>query len=278
MFIDSHAHLEGPKFDADRAEVLARARAAGVEAILCIGNGTGAGTLDCAARLAAQHEGIYASTGVHPHEAKLADAGSYAEIERLVFNPTGGNPTGGNPTGGRRQVIAVGEIGLDYFYKHSEPEVQQQVFIRQMDIARAAKLPVILHIRPAVDSNAAWEDAFRLLREHWQPTGLGGIFHCFTGNAEQAQRALDLGLLISFAGVVTFPKSADIQAAARAVPLDRMLIETDSPYLAPAPHRGQRNEPAFVVETARYIAELRGVSIEEVGSATTLNFRRLFRT
>jgi len=145
-----------------------------------------------------------------------------------------------------------------------------------MHIARAAKLPVILHIRPAVDSNAAWEDAFRLLREHWQPTGHGGIFHCFTGNAEQAQRALDLGFLISFAGVVTFPKSTEIQAAARAVPLERMLIETDSPYLAPAPHRGQRNEPAFVVETAKYLAALRGVSVEDIGTATTRNFRGLF--
>src|SRR4051812_7031210 len=211
MFIDSHAHLEGEKFAADRADVLARARAAGVEAILCIGNGRGPGTLDCAAKLAEQYpdEHIYASTGVHPHEAKLADAASYKEIERLIAG---------------KKVIAVGEIGLDYFYKHSEPEVQQQVFIRQMEIARAAKLPVILHIRPAVDNNAAWEDAFRLLEEHWRPTGLGGIFHCFTGNVEQAQSALDLGFLISFAGVVTFPKSADIQAAARVVPLDRILI------------------------------------------------------
>jgi TatD DNase family protein len=268
MFVDSHAHLDGPKFDPDRAEVLARARAAGVESILCIGNGAGPGTLDCAAKLAEQHPdaGLYASTGVHPHDARLADAASYKEIERLIAE---------------RKVIAVGEIGLDYFYKHSEPEVQQQVFIRQMDIARAAKLPIILHIRPAVDSNTtrehAWEDAFRLLREHWQPTGLGGIFHCFTGNAGQAQRALDLGFFISFAGVVTFPKSTDIQEAARQVPLDRMLIETDSPYLAPAPHRGQRNEPAFVVETARYLAELRGLSVEELGAATTANFRRLFK-
>jgi TatD DNase family protein len=264
MFVDSHAHLEGTKFDSDRAEVLARARAAGVEAILCIGNGTGPGTLDCAATLAEQFpdESIYASSGVHPHEAKLADDASYAEVERLIA---------------AKKIIAVGEIGLDYFYKHSEPDAQQQVFIRQMDIARAAKLPIILHIRPATDSNAAWEDAFRLLREHWQPTGLGGIFHSFTGNAEQAQRALDLGFLISFAGVVTFPKSADIQAAARAVPLDRMLIETDSPFLAPAPHRGQRNEPAFVVETARYIAGLRSVSVDEVGTHTTANFRRFFR-
>ena len=262
MFVDSHAHLDGPKFDADRDAVLARARAAGVEAILCIGNGTGPGTLDCAAKLADAHQEIYASAGVHPHEAKLANDAAYQEIERLTKHP---------------KVIAVGEIGLDYFYKHSEPEVQQQVFIRQMEVARAAKLPVILHIRPGQDSDAAWEDAFRLLREHWQATGLGGIFHCFTGDAEKAHRALDLGFLISFAGVVTFPKSGDIQQAARAVPLARMLIETDSPFLAPSPHRGQRNEPAYVAETARFIAQLRGIEVEEVGAATSHTFNQFFK-
>jgi TatD DNase family protein len=262
MFVDSHAHLDGPKFDGDRDAVLARARAAGVEAILCIGNGTGPGTLDCAAKLADAHEQIYASAGVHPHEAKLADDAAYQEIERLAKHP---------------KVVAVGEIGLDYFYKHSEPAVQQEAFRRQMELAHAAKLPIILHIRPATDSDAAWEDAFRLLKEHWQTTGLGGIFHCFTGDAEKARRALDLGFLISFAGVVTFPKSGEIQLAARAVPLGRMLIETDSPFLAPSPHRGQRNEPAYVVETARYIAQLRGIEVEEVGAATTANFRRFFK-
>jgi TatD DNase family protein len=261
MFVDSHAHLDGPKYAGDLDAVLERARAAGVENILCIGNGTGPHTLDCAARLAEQYEELFASTGVHPHEAALANDASYIEIERLIRE---------------KKVIAVGEIGLDYFYKHSPPEVQQAVFIRQMEIARSAKLPIILHIRPAVDSDDAWEHAFRLLREHWQASGLGGIFHCFTGDAEKAKRALDLGFFISFAGVVTFPKSGAIQQAARAVPLDRMLIETDSPYLAPSPHRGQRNEPAYVVETARYIAQLRGVDVEEVGAATSTNFNRFF--
>jgi TatD DNase family protein len=262
MFVDSHAHLDGPKFAGDLDAVLERARAAGVENILCIGNGTGPRTLDCAAKLAEAYEEIYASTGVHPHEAKLANEASYVEMERLIAH---------------NKVIAVGEIGLDYFYKHSAPEVQQRVFLRQMEIARAAKLPILLHIRPATDSDAAWQDAFRLLSEHWRPAGLGGIFHCFTGNAEQARRALDLGFYISFAGVVTFPKSADIQAAAREAPLDRMLIETDSPYLAPAPHRGQRNEPAYVVETARFLAQLRGIGVEDLGAATTANFRHLFK-
>jgi len=262
MFVDSHAHLDGPKYAGDRDEVLARARAAGVETILCIGNGTGPRTLDCAAKLADQYEEIYASTGVHPHEAKLASQASYDEIERLVPH---------------NKVIAIGEIGLDYFYKHSEPSEQQDVFIRQMEIARAAKLPIILHIRPANDSDAAWDDAFRLLRQHWQSTGIGGIFHCFTGDAEKAKRALDLGFLISFAGVVTFPKSGPLQQTAREVPLDRMLIETDSPYLAPTPHRGQRNEPAYVVETARFIAQLRDLDVEEVGAATTHTFNQFFK-
>jgi TatD DNase family protein len=262
MFVDSHAHLDGPKYAGDRDEVLSRARAAGVETILCIGNGTGPRTLDCAAKLAEQYEEIYASSGVHPHEAKLANQASYDEIERLVQHP---------------KVIAVGEIGLDYFYKHSEPEEQQRVFIQQMEIAKKAKLPVILHIRPAQESEQAWEDAFRLLKEHWQPSGLGGIFHCFTGNVEQARRALDLGFLISFAGVVTFPKSGELQRAAREVPLNQMLIETDSPYLAPTPHRGQRNEPAYVVETARFIAQLRGIDVEEVGAATGHAFNQFFK-
>jgi TatD DNase family protein len=262
MFVDSHAHLDGPKYAADRDEVLARARKAGVETILCIGNGTGPRTLDCAAKLADAYEEIYASTGVHPHEAKLANQASYDEMERLVQH---------------QKVIAVGEIGLDYFYKHSEPEEQQQVFIRQMELAKAAKKPIILHIRPAQESEQAWEDAFRLLKEHWQPAGLGGIFHCFTGNKEQARHALDLGFLISFAGVVTFPKSGAIQMAAREVPLNRMLLETDSPYLAPTPHRGQRNEPAYVVETARKVAELRGTTLEALARMTTENARRLFR-
>ena len=266
MYVDSHAHLDGPKFDADRDAVLARARATGVEAILCIGNGTGPGTLDCATKLADAYEQVHASTGVHPHEAALASDASYREMERLAKHP---------------KVVAIGEIGLDYFYRHSEPAVQQAVFRRQMELARAVKLPIILHIRPAQDPGAtkedAWEDAFRLLAEHWQATGLGGVFHCFTGDAEKARRALDLGFLISFAGVVTFPKSGAIQQAAREVPLDRMLIETDSPFLAPSPYRGQRNEPAYVVETARYLAQLRGIEVEEVGTRTTQNFRSFFR-
>jgi TatD DNase family protein len=261
MFIDSHAHLEGKQFQADREQVIARAREAGVERIVAIGNGDGPGTLDCGIQLAAQYEFIYATIGIHPHEAKLASDAAYAEMERLAKRP---------------KVIAWGEIGLDYFYDHSPRDVQQQVFAEQMELARSNKLPIVIHCRPSNNSDDAWQDCLRLIAERWSPSGLGGILHCFTGNWEHAKRALDMGFMISFAGNVTFPKAQQIQAAAKQVPLERMLIETDSPYLAPVPHRGQRNEPAFVLETARYIGELRGVSKEEIGTETTANFFRFF--
>ena len=162
-------------------------------------------------------------------------------------------------------MIAWGEIGLDYFYDHSPREVQQQVFVQQMELARAAKLPIVIHNRPSQDSDNAWEDFFSLIEQHWSSSGLGGVLHCFTGNPAQAKRALDLGFMISFSGNVTFPKAQQIRDAAKEVPLDRMFIETDSPFLAPVPYRGKRNEPAFVKEVARQLGELRGLSTEEIG-------------
>src|SRR5947209_3867333 len=187
MLVDSHAHLEGPKFDSDRAEMLERARAAGVVNILAIGSGTGPGTLDCAIRIAEQHDWIYASIGVHPHEAKLATENDYVELEQLARHP---------------RVIGFGEIGLDYYYDHSPREVQQEVFIRQMEIARAAKLPIIIHSRPSDNSEKAWDDTLQLIREHWAPSGLGGVLHCFTGVQKHADAALDMGFMISFSGNV----------------------------------------------------------------------------
>jgi TatD DNase family protein len=261
MLVDSHAHLEGPKFEADRDEMLDRARAAGVVNILAIGSGTGPGTLDCAIRIAEQHDWIYASIGIHPHEAKLATENDYAELESLAHHP---------------RVIGFGEIGLDYFYDHSPREVQIEVFIRQMEIARAAKLPIIIHCRPSENSENAWDDSLRLIRERWASTGLGGVLHCFTGEQKHAKAALDMGFVISFSGNVTFPKAENIRDVARSIPDDRMLIETDSPFLAPVPHRGKRNEPAFVIKTAEKIAELRGKSAEEVGEVTAQNFFRFF--
>jgi TatD DNase family protein len=261
MFVDSHAHLEGERFDADREQVIARAKEAGVETIVAIGSGTGPGSLACGIQLAEKYEFIYATIGIHPHEAKLATDADFQELEQLARRP---------------KVIAWGEIGLDYYYDHSPQDVQQQVFRKQMQLAEAAKLPIVIHCRPAQGSENAWVDCLGLIEKHWAPSGFGGILHCFTGSLAHARKALDLGFMISFAGNVTFPKAQPIRDAAREVPLDRMLIETDSPFLAPVPNRGKRNEPAFVKDTARQIGELRGISTEEVGSQTSRNFYKFF--
>ena len=262
MFVDSHAHLDGKQFDADRELVIARARDGGVQTIVAIGNGDGPEQVDCGIRLAEKYDFIYATLGIHPHEARLADEAAYQNMERLARHP---------------KVIAWGEIGLDYFYDHSPRELQKTVFVRQMELAAAAKLPIVIHCRPSDGSDNAWEDCLGLMREHWAAKGLGGILHCFTGNWPQAKRALDMGFMISFAGNITFPKAQQIRDAAVEVPLDRMLIETDSPYLAPVPHRGKRNEPAFVKETARKLGELRGISPEEAGEQTSRNFYKFFK-
>lgn len=263
MYIDSHCHLENKRFDSDRPDVFARAKDAGIEALLAIGNGDGpgTGTLDCAVRFSQQYNWVYATVGIHPHEAALAKQADFDELERLSHDP---------------KVIAWGEIGLDYYYDHSPRDVQQRVFIQQMEMARAAKLPIIIHNRPSDNSENAWEDLLRLIREHWLPTGLGGVLHCFTGSVENAKAVLDAGFVVSFAGMITYPKAQNLRDAAAIVPLDRMFIETDSPYLAPVPHRGKRNEPAYVVEVARTIADLRGVSCEEIGLQTTQNFYNFF--
>ncbi len=263
MYIDSHCHLENKRFDSDRADVFARAKAAGIEALLAIGNGDGpgTGTLDCAVKLSQQYDWVYATAGIHPHEAALAKQADFDELERLLHDP---------------KLIALGEIGLDYYYDHSPRDAQQRVFVQQMEMARAAKLPIIIHNRPSDNSENAWDDLLRLIREHWLSTGLGGVLHCFTGSVENAKAVLDAGFVVSFAGMITYPKAQNLRDAAAIVPLDRMFIETDSPYLAPVPHRGKRNEPAFVVEVARAIAAVRGLSAEEIGLKTTQNFYNFF--
>jgi TatD DNase family protein len=273
MFIDSHCHLEGPKYDGDRATVLQQAREAGIEAILAIGNGNGPQDADCGIRLAEQFDReageatassprIYASIGVHPHEAKLADEAGLTHLARLAENP---------------RVIAWGEIGLDYWYDFSPREVQRSVFVRQMELAREAHKPIIIHCRDPKDGHDAWQDTLRLLQLNWAGTGLGGIMHCFSGTLDDLRASLDLGFMISFAGNVTFPKADDIRAAARETPLDRMLIETDSPYLAPVPHRGRRNEPAYVKDVAHFIANLRELLTDDLAEQTTQNFYRFFK-
>jgi TatD DNase family protein len=272
MFIDSHAHLEGKRYDADRDEVLARAKQNGIEAYLAIGNGDGPETANCGIQLAEKYDGkpeyprIWASVGIHPHEANLANEAADSQMLQWARHP---------------RVIAWGEIGLDYFYDHSPREIQKTVFLRQMELARAAKLPIIIHCRPSDKSENAWDDCLALIAEHWSAghltsSRLGGILHCFTGSVEHARRALDMGFMISFAGNITFPKAHSIRDAAQMVPLDRILIETDSPYLAPIPNRGKRNEPAFVKEVARQIGELRSLPAEEIGSQTARNFYEFF--
>ncbi len=262
MFVDSHAHLDGKQFDSDREQVISRARAAGVHTIVAIGNGDGPDEVDCGIRLAKRYDFIYATVGIHPHEARLANEAAYDKMAQLAAD---------------EKVIAWGEMGLDYYYDHSPRDVQKNVFIRQMELAGTAKLPIVIHCRPSDDSDNAWEDCLALISEHWAPTGLGGILHCFTGNWQQAKCGLDIGFMISFAGNLTFPKAQQIRDAAMQVPLDRILIETDSPYLAPIPHRGKRNEPAFVVETARKLGELRGLTVEATGEVTTRNFYNFFK-
>lgn len=267
MYIDSHAHLEGPKFDSDRDLAFTRAAEAGVEAVLCIGIGEGPGSLDCALKIAQERASaggpqVFASTGIHPHDAKLATQEAYAEMRQVAAH---------------QEVIAWGEIGLDYHYDHSPREVQQRVFIEQMELAAAAKKPIIIHCRPSENSDNAWADTLRLVREHWFMTALGGILHCFTGDQNHAKAAMDLGFMVSFAGNITYPKSQNIRDVATSLPLDRMLIETDAPFLAPVPHRGKRNEPAFVTHTAACIAGLRGAPIAAIAEATTQNFYRFFQ-
>jgi TatD DNase family protein len=261
MFVDSHAHLDGERYNEDREQVIARAADAGIEAIVTIGTGDGPGTLDCAVKLADQYDALYATIGIHPHEAKLAREEDFHQLDELAQH---------------RKVIAWGEIGLDYFYDHSPRDVQKQVFTRQIQQAHAAELPIVIHCRPSDGSEDAWDDCLHLIEQHWSSSGLGGVLHCFTGSVTHAKRALDIGFMISFAGNITFPKAQQIRAAALEVPLERMLIETDSPYLAPVPNRGKRNEPAFVKEVARQIGELRGISTEEAGRRTTENFYRFF--
>ena len=265
MFIDSHCHLDGPRFDSDRELAIVRAREAGVTSMLAVGTGDGPGTLDCAVKIAEQHNFVYATVGIHPHEAKLAKDADFAQLEQLARNP---------------KVIAWGEIGLDYYYDHSPRDIQQRVFIRQMELARAAELPIVIHCRASDNSgdnsDNAWEDCLALIEQHWRTSGMGGVLHCFTSTWPHAKRALDMGFMISFAGNITFPKAQQIRDSAMQVPLDHMLIETDSPFLAPVPHRGKRNEPAYVIEVARQVAAIKGLTPEEVGAQTSNNFRRLF--
>jgi len=250
---DSHCHIDMPQFDSDRAEVVARAREAGVAAMLVVGGVDEEQGHRRGLRVADEF-GLAASAGVHPHEAKLWSADIEDELRGFARE---------------KRVVAIGEIGLDFHYDHSPRDVQRDVFRRQIRLAREASLPVIVHTREADDETAA-------ILEEEKAGECGGVIHCFTGGEDLARRALALGFFISFSGIVAFPRAEVIQQVARSVPRERLLVETDSPFLAPPPHRGKRNEPAFVVDVARKVASLRGEAVADVGRIALENFRRLF--
>ncbi len=255
MFVDSHCHLDGSDFDPDREAVIERARAAGLRYLLAIGGGSRPDDLSVALPMAEHHDWIYATVGIHPHEAQKAEERHFDLLRAAAGKP---------------KVLAIGEIGLDFHYEHSPRAVQKQVFIRQLQVAQEARLPVVIHCREA------WSDLRETVRAHWQPAGLGGILHCFSGSQEDAFAFLDWDFMVSFAGNVTFKKAEGLRDVARAIPLDRLLTETDSPYLAPVPYRGKRNEPAYVREVTRELAALRRLSEEEMGRQAVENFARFF--
>jgi TatD DNase family protein len=254
VLMDSHCHLDDPQFENDREAVIQRAQSEGVTDFVTIG--CDLSTSQCAVSLAQQFPFIFSSIGVHPHEVKDISPAVYEGLRTLAKQP---------------KVVAYGEIGLDYFYNLSPPDIQRRRFREQIALARELRLPIILHSRDAK------EDTLSILREE-KAEELGGVFHCFTGDLEMAKAALDLGFFLSFSGIVTFPKAIELRKVVQEMPLDRMLIETDSPYLTPHPHRGKRNEPAYVQYTARKIAELKPpLTLNEVAEATRENAKRLFR-
>lgn len=267
MLIDSHAHLDSPRYAADREAMLGRAWDAGVRTVLSIGIGEGPAEMHQALDVCREFSGrpnlptIYASAGIYPHSTTEADDQALGKLDALLAMP---------------EVIACGEIGFDYYHEGAPRDVQRRVLIRQLEIAAARKRPILIHCRGTNESTDAWDDLFQVLQEHWRRTGLGGIMHCFGAGWEQASRSLDLGFLVSFAGNISYPKAQPLRNVAARLPLSAMLVETDAPWLAPARNRGQRNEPAFVVETAKTLAELLKVTADEIAAATTENFFRLF--
>ncbi len=267
MLIDSHAHLDSERYDDDRAAMLGRAWEAGVGAVLAIGIGEGPHEMHQALDLCRKFNGLsgvphlYASAGIYPHNTPEAGEAALGKLHTLLGEP---------------EVIACGEIGLDYYHEGASHVTQREGLIRQLEIAAAHKRPILIHCRPKDGMTDAWDDLFAVLDEHWKPTGLGGVMHCFGGGWVQARRAVEMGFLVSFAGNLTYPKAQPLRDVAALLPLDSILVETDAPWLAPVPDRSKRNEPAMVVKTAETLANLLGVTAEEVATATTKNFARLF--
>ena len=271
MLVDSHAHLDHERFREDRDPLLARAWEAGVRTILSIGIGNGPATMDGALQLARAYRDrpgmprIFATAGVHPQEATECDAAALGKLEGLLGEP---------------EVLACGEIGLDYYHNDNPPvEVQQEAFRAQMELAARHRKPIVIHCRSGqafgMDADA-WEQTLAMLEEHWRPTGLRGVLHCFSGDHAQARRALGLGFLISFAGNLTYASASALREIAASIPADSYLVETDCPFLTPAPERGKRNEPSQVRRTAELLAQVRGVSLAVLAEQTTENFYRLF--
>jgi TatD DNase family protein len=269
MLIDSHCHLDDYP---DLAAILAAAETAGVHQLLAIGIGDGPGTMHRALEIAHEHPQVFATAGIHPQEAHQATPENLDKLAALAEDP---------------RCIAIGEIGLDYYHL-TNPDIaaQQAAFVAQLAVAAAARKPITIHVRtselavPAARARYepadAWEDLLTLLAAHWTPHALPGIMHCFSGNADQADRALAAGFYLSFAGNLTYKKSTEIQAVAATAPADRILIETDAPFLTPIPLRGQQNQPALITHTAAFLANLRGISPQDLAEQTTKNFHTLF--
>lgn len=272
IFVDSHCHIDGEAFDADRDEIVRRAKEAGVKYMLNIGTGNPHdGEIAKAVEVAENYENVFASVGIHPHDAKEYNDKAENHLIDLVKSS--------------EKVIAWGEIGLDFYYDHSPRDVQIEVFKRQIRTARDLDLPVIIHSRDANDETvgilreecSSQTENEKRKTENSENSFRGGIMHCFGGTAEMAKSLMEIGFLISFAGNVTFKKAENLREAARAVPLEKLLIETDCPFLTPIPFRGKRNEPSFVVHTAKFLADFYEVELEKLANQTTKNFLDFFK-
>jgi TatD DNase family protein len=257
ILVDSHCHIDGEQFDADREQVIANARLAGVSAMLNIGTGSPKDdSFEKTDKLTKDYDIIYGSVGIHPHDAIEYDE----TVENRLVNLIKNNP----------KLIAWGEIGLDFYYDYSPRDVQEKVFRRQINVARELDLPIIIHSRDAND------ETVQILTEECGYEGFKGIMHCFGGTPEMAEALMNIGFMISFAGNVTFKKAENLRDSARVVPIDKLLIETDCPYLTPVPFRGKRNEPSFVQHTATFLAEFYGIEPDDLALATTNNFKNFF--
>ncbi len=253
-FVETHCHLDDRRFVTDQEQVVARALEAGIGTLVSIGTGEGPPDLEAGIRMADAYEPVFASVGVHPHDASKCTDDTWNEMRDLASHP---------------KVVFLGEMGLDFHYDNSPRDVQRAVFVRQLELAAELCIPISIHTREA------WPETVACVREVWRTDGPGGVFHCFSGGTEEANEALEMGFYLGIGGVLTFPKSEALRAAVAAAPLNRLLLETDSPYLAPIPFRGKRNEPAYLVHTAARMAELKAVDLDELRTVTAKNFRDL---